>query len=397
MNDAFFRDAAPRPELLRFLFSPRLEQRAMPMLAAELFGLASGLPADGELFGSTQGRSVLITGAGGSIGAELCRQIAAHRPARLVLYELSESALYHIAHELRTSFPEADIVPCLGDVKDEDDLYAVLEAYRVQTVYHAAAYKHVPLVEHNAVAGLRNNVFGTLHAVRAAVRAGVERFVLISTDKAVRPASIMGASKRLAELIVQSYAAVHPAATFCMVRFGNVLGSSGSVFPLFCRQIAAGGPVTVTHREATRFFMTMPEAVRLVLQAGSMARGGEIFVLDMGDPVRIYDMACAMIRLAGRCVRDERHPDGIELRFIGLRPGEKLHEARLSGGAEPTGVPRILRQTESSLPLDELYARLTALEDACRARDMGRAARILAEQPTGYEARDDAAAEGFTL
>jgi FlaA1/EpsC-like NDP-sugar epimerase len=169
------------------------------------------------------------------------------------------------------------------------------------------------------------------------------------------------------------------------------------VVPLFERQIAEGGPVTVTHPEITRYFMTIPEAVGLVLQAACYAQGGEIFVLDMGDPVRIYDMACAMIRLAGRCVRDERHPDGIELRFSGLRPGEKLHEARLSGGAEPTGVPRILRQTESSLPLDELYARLTALEDACRARDMGRAARILAEQPTGYEARDDAAAEGFTL
>lgn len=369
----------------------------MPMLAAELFGHASALPADEGLFGSTQGRSVLVTGAGGSIGAELCRQIAAHRPARLVLYELSEVALYHIAHELRACFPEADIVPCLGDVKDEDDLRAALEAYRVQTVYHAAAYKHVPLVEHNAAAGLRNNVFGTLHAVRAAVRARAERFVLISTDKAVRPASIMGASKRMAELIVQSYAAEYPSTVFCMVRFGNVLGSSGSVFPLFCRQIAAGGPVTVTHREATRFFMTMPEAVRLVLQAGGMARGGEIFVLDMGEPVRIFDMACVMIRLAGRTVRGEQDPDGIEIRFTGLRSGEKLHEERLSGGAEPTGVPRILKQKEGALPFEELHARLMALEQACRARDMGSAASILAAPPVCYEARHDDEARRFAL
>lgn len=355
------------------------------VLAEALLGRRPVELAGEELFRTTQGKAVLVTGAGGSIGAELCRQIVLHRPKRLVLYEISEAALYRVDQEVRALAPEAEIIPCLGDVKDEDDLRELMTGFAVQTVYHAAAYKHVPLVEQNAFAGLRNNIFGTLHAARASGKAGVERFVLISTDKAVRPACVMGASKRMAELVVRACAEEYPRTCFSMVRFGNVLGSSGSVFPLFCRQIAAGGPVTVTHRDVTRFFMTMPEAVQLVLQAGGMARGGEVFILNMGEPVRIFDMARSMVQLAGKTVRDEAHPDGdIEIRIIGLRPGEKLHEQLFCGETEPTAHPRIVCQREQGLSMADLRERLAELDSACRSRDFARAVRVLALPPVDY-------------
>ncbi len=255
------------------------------------------------------GKAVLVTGAGGSIGAELCRQIIALRPTRLVLLEMSEFALYSIKSELAqlrvTLGVEVDVTPFLGSVLEQDKCTRILRTFMVDTVYHAAAYKHVPLVEHNPIEGIRNNVFGTLSIAQAAMAAGVKNFVLISTDKAVRPTNVMGATKRLAELILQAFARQQTATRFCMVRFGNVLGSSGSVVPLFRKQIMAGGPITVTHPEITRYFMTIPEAAQLVLQAGGMAEGGDVFVLDMGEPVKIVDLARRMVHLSGLEVKGE--------------------------------------------------------------------------------------------
>ena len=337
---------------------------------------------------------VAVTGAGGSIGSELCRQIAALRPHTLLLIEQSEYALYAIHQEL-TRHVDADaveIVPLLASVQDEDRMRQILQAWQPHTLYHAAAYKHVPLVEHNAVQGLRNNVWGTWVTARAALDAGVRHMVLISTDKAVRPTNIMGASKRLAELVLQALAERRDGATtFSMVRFGNVLGSSGSVVPLFREQIAAGGPVTVTHPDITRFFMTIPEAAQLVIQAGAMAEGGDVFVLDMGEPVRIVDLAQRMIELSGLQLRNEQQPWGdIEIRITGLRPGEKLYEELLIGDNPlRTRHPRILRAQEVRLAPDTLLGLLEQLEAAMRANDVNAIRALLQQAVQGYQPSGD--------
>jgi FlaA1/EpsC-like NDP-sugar epimerase len=319
------------------------------------------------------GKTVLISGAGGSIGSELCRQIIRCRPARLILLEQSEFALYLIEQEIHELMRRLGISVWidleLTNVSERSSMRRVYHHYRPETVFHAAAYKHVPLVEANPISGLRNNIMGTLYSVEAAEEVGVTNFTLISTDKAVRPTNIMGASKRVCELILQARAASTGAKTiFSIVRFGNVLGSSGSVVPLFKTQIAAGGPVTLTHREITRYFMTIPEASQLVIQASAMAKGGEVFVLDMGDPVRIVDLARSMIRLSGLSVREAEHPDGdIEIVETGLRPGEKLYEELLIGNnPQRTNHPRIMRASEGLLPWTELSAMLKQLDTTIR-------------------------------
>lgn len=316
------------------------------------------------------GRCVMVTGAGGSIGSELCRQIAGNGARRLVLFEMSEFALYAIERELQRlreaqGLDALEIVPVLGSVCDAARLAETFARWRPETVFHAAAYKHVPLVEANPVEGVRNNVLGTHETVRAAVDAGVRDFTLVSTDKAVRPTNVMGASKRSAEQVAQAYAAQAKDMRIAIVRFGNVLGSSGSVVPLFRQQIEAGGPVTLTHREVTRFFMTIPEAAQLVIQAGGLARGGEVFVLDMGQPVRILDLARSMIQLSGLSVRDDTDPDGdIAIREVGLRPGEKLYEELLIGeDPQSTIHERIMMARESFMPWDRLEPMLSALRE----------------------------------
>ncbi len=324
------------------------------------------VPSTDLLARDVRGRAVLITGGGGSIGSELCRQAVRLAPRYLVILEQSEYALYQIEMELAHLADAAGVTvkvyPILGSAGDAATVERVLRDHGVETIYHAAAYKHVPLVEHNPVAGAANNVLGTLTVARAAQAAGVHKMVLISTDKAVRPANVMGASKRLAEQILQALAAEGGGTEFAMVRFGNVLDSAGSVVPRFRQQIADGGPVTVTHPDIARYFMTIPEAVQLVLQAGAMAVGGEVFVLDMGDPVRIYDLAVRMIHLAGMTVRDENNPHGdIPIDIIGLRPGEKLYEELIIGdNVHPTDHPRIQRAMEGNLSwpvLEELLQR----------------------------------------
>lgn len=303
-----------------------------------------------------QDKVVMVTGAGGSIGSELCRQIIKNQPAKIIIYELTEFALYSIDKELRLT-ASCDIIPILGSVLDERKLERVIEQYEIQTVYHAAAYKHVPLVECNPLAGLKNNAVGTAFSVNAAVKKGVETFVLISTDKAVRPTNVMGATKRMAELYCQGMAEAQDQTQISIVRFGNVLGSSGSVVPLFKQQIAKGGPITVTDPEVTRFFMTIPEASQLVIQAGALGTGGDVFLLDMGEPVRIQDLARQMISLSGLKVREEKNPNGdIEIQYTGLRPGEKLYEELLidEENTEITSHKRILRSVEKHYPLAEI-------------------------------------------
>lgn len=322
------------------------------------------------------GKVVLVTGAGGSIGSELCRQIIAQKPKTLVLFELSEFALYAIERELALLASPAQTIPILGSVLDSNKLARVARRFGVQTVYHAAAYKHVPIVEMNPAAGVWNNVFGTLRTVESACQAGVETFVLVSTDKAVRPTNVMGCSKRMAELVLQAKSlqenrlGVHTT-KLTMVRFGNVLGSSGSVMPVFREQIKNGGPVTVTHPEIIRYFMTIPEAAQLVIQAGAMGEGGDVMVLDMGEPVKIVDLAKRMIHLSGFSHKDEENPDGdIEIQFTGLRPGEKLYEELLIGdNTLPTSHSRIMRAAEHALRWDELEPLLFELEAAVKAEN----------------------------
>lgn len=321
-----------------------------------------------------EGKSVVVSGAGGSIGSELCRQIVRLRPLRLVLLELSEYALYAIDQELRSYVKanglKTEIVPFLGSVSDFEKSKEIFEKFEAETVYHAAAYKHVPLVEQNPIEGIRNNAFGTLAFARAAVAAKVKYFVLVSTDKAVRPTNVMGATKRLAELILQALSRQHTETRFCMVRFGNVLGSSGSVVPLFRRQIAQGGPVTLTHPDITRYFMTIPEAAQLVLQASAMGEGGDVFVLDMGQPVKIADLAKKMIHLSGQEVHSEQYPNGIEIRFVGLRPGEKLYEELLIGdNVTGTAHPLIMRAQEAEIAWPFLEIMLKQLDEACNRAD----------------------------
>jgi FlaA1/EpsC-like NDP-sugar epimerase len=326
------------------------------------------------------GNVILVTGAGGSIGSELCRQIIAMQPRILLLVDRNEYALYAIHHEL-DSIAGDRLIPLLASVTDTARMESILSAWRPHMIFHAAAYKHVPLVEHNPLEGLRNNVLGTAVMAELAVRYGVRDFVLISTDKAVRPTNIMGASKRLAELVLQGLADTVPAQTICfsMVRFGNVLGSSGSVVPLFTRQIRKGGPITITHPDITRYFMTIPEAVHLVLQAGAMAEGGEVFVLDMGEPVRIYDLARNMIHLSGLTLRDAQRPDGdIEIKIVGMRPGEKLYEELLIGGNPlPTQHARIMKATEHRLPWPELRMELNRLTAMIAAGDVAGARTLV--------------------
>lgn len=331
---------------------------------------------------------VMVTGAGGSIGSELCRQILKRKPTKLILHELNEFGLYTIEQELSKTkeAQQCEIISLLGSVQNKNRVSTIMSTYGVQTVYHAAAYKHVPLVEHNIVEGVRNNVFGTLHTAEAAVEANVETFILISTDKAVRPTNIMGASKRMAELILQSLQTRHPSTCFAMVRFGNVLGSSGSVVPLFRKQIQKGGPITVTHPDIIRYFMTIPEAAQLVIQAGSMAKGGEVFVLDMGEPVKITDLAKKMIHLSGLTEKaiDNKLGD-IEIEVTGLRPGEKLYEELLIGNnVSGTDHSRIMMAKESFLPWQETRKLILKLDDACHSFCCKSIQKTLLDAPTEF-------------
>lgn len=332
------------------------------------------------------GKIVMVTGAGGSIGSELCRQIARSGPAKLILFEQSEFNLYTTEKDLST-VEDINLVPILGNAADERLLDSIMEAHGVETVYHAAAYKHVPLVEQNVVSGIRNNVWGTKVVAEAALRHNVGHFVLISTDKAVRPTNIMGASKRVAEMVVQDVAGRSSKTIFSMVRFGNVLGSSGSVVPLFRSQIEKGGPVTVTHPDITRYFMTIPEAASLVIQAGAMAKGGEVFVLDMGQPVKITELAEKMIHLMGLQVRNTAYPQGdISIEYTGLRPGEKLYEELLIGGeVNGTDHPRIMRAKELCLGSDTLKHLLIDLNKSMLSEDIDTIKRLLVNAQTGYK------------
>lgn len=347
------------------------------------------------------GKVVLVTGAGGSIGSELCRQILAVSPAKLLLIEQSEFALYAIHQELEEKLAALDgttppvLVPLLASVQDDDRMREIMSTWHPDTVYHAAAYKHVPLVEHNPAAGIKNNVIGTLRTAQAAAENGVTDFVLIGTDKAVRPTNVMGASKRLAEMALQALAATQASkqngTKFSMVRFGNVLGSSGSVVPKFRQQIRDGGPITLTHPEVTRYFMTIPEAAQLVIQAGAMAKGGDVFVLDMGQPVKIMDLARRMVELSGLTVKDEEHLEGdIEIAVTGLRPGEKLYEELLIGdNPKPTVHPRIMKAHEEFIPWAEFEAKLTALEMALNVNDVGVIRLMMQQLVAGYTPNDD--------
>lgn len=332
---------------------------------------------------------VMITGAGGSIGSELCRQVFVHSPKKIVLFEMSEFNLYQIEQELRllaSSLGGGEIVPLLGSVADRSNVQRVLGGFNVDTIYHAAAYKHVPLVENNIVLGVVNNILGTQILAEEAKKARVKHFILISTDKAVRPTNVMGATKRFSELVLQSLS-VSSQTIFSMVRFGNVLGSSGSVVPLFRKQIKDGGPITVTHKEITRFFMTIPEAASLVIQAGSMAEGGDVFVLDMGKPVKIVDLAKRMVHLSGLEVKTEENPDGdIELVYTGLRPAEKLYEELLLGDdVVGTEHSKIMRANESSITSEALEQLLSRMHQACRDHDSASLKFLLSEAVTGYQ------------
>lgn len=342
------------------------------------------------------GKVVMVTGAGGSIGSELCRQIVKSGPAALLLVELTEFALYAIEHELQSAMaedaaPTIRLVPLLANVRDASRMAEILRTWKPHTVYHAAAYKHVPLVEHNPAEGVKNNVLGTLTTATQAAAHGVSDFVLISTDKAVRPTNVMGTSKRLAEMVLQAQAAVMAKAggktRFSMVRFGNVLGSSGSVVPLFRRQIKVGGPITLTDERITRYFMTIPEAAQLVIQAGAMASGGDVFVLDMGEPVRIADLARRMVELSGLALKDAANPNGdIEITVTGLRPGEKLYEELLIGDNPlPTSHPRIMKAHEDFLPWDALQTKLSDLGLALDANNVPLIRTLLKDLVPGYQ------------
>ena len=384
----------------------------------DLLGRAVVPPEVGLLEKNILGQVVLVTGAGGSIGSELCRQIIKFSPKSLILIDSSEHALYLIHEKLKAALFDLEdqrlaggsndqasvpsnaalpieIVPCLASVRDADLLLRIFKTHKPSTIFHAAAYKHVPLVEKNPIEGIRNNVFGTLTCAQVSVECGVSNFILVSTDKAVRPTNVMGASKRIAELVLQALADAsdkgdHPT-NFSMVRFGNVLGSSGSVAPLFSAQIAAGGPITLTHLEVTRYFMTIPEAAQLVIQASAMANGGDVFVLDMGEPVRIYDLAVKMVYLSGLLVRDEVHPHGdIEIKVTGLRPGEKLYEELLIGdNPQPTPHPKIMKAHEEFLSWDKLQQELEKLNLALVACDEKMIREMLKKLVSGYQPNVD--------
>ncbi|RUM23461.1 polysaccharide biosynthesis protein [Rhizobium vallis] len=413
-----------RNEILERIRKARVNVRTLPDLTAlaqgrvavsdireleieDLLGREAVAPRQELLDKAMRNKVVMVTGAGGSIGGELCRQILRNAPSSLILIDQNEFALYNIHAELLKLAElykqvNLQIVPILCSVRDQDRMEHIMQSWRPQTLYHAAAYKHVPLVEHNAVEGIKNNVMGTLIAARAANRCGVSNFVLISTDKAVRPTNVMGASKRLAEMVLQALAA-EPVAdggrtNFSMVRFGNVLGSSGSVVPLFRQQIRDGGPVTLTHSKITRYFMTISEASQLVIQAGAMAEGGDVFLLDMGEPVLIADLARKMVELSGLTVRDEDNPEGdIELSITGLRPGEKLYEELLIGDSPAvTEHPRIMKAREDFLRWPELSKKLNALTAVLDRNDMIGARAILAELVSGYSSTGEVSDLAFT-
>ncbi|WP_191833462.1 polysaccharide biosynthesis protein [Pseudomonas fluorescens] len=413
---------ARRREILGFLENFPLHVRSVPSVMdlasgrvkvediqevdiADLLG-RDAVPAQNDLLAHCiTGQTVMVTGAGGSIGSELCRQILSLKPTTLLLFEHSEFNLYSILGELeqrvRRESLSVRLLPFLGSVRNQKHLYDTMSMWRVNTVYHAAAYKHVPMVEHNIAEGVLNNVIGTLNTAQAALQANVANFVLISTDKAVRPTNVMGSTKRLAEMTLQALSretapvlfgdsanVLHTNKTrFTMVRFGNVLGSSGSVIPLFHKQIKAGGPLTVTHPKITRYFMTIPEAAQLVIQAGSMGQGGDVFVLDMGEPVRIAILAEKMIHLSGLSVRSERNPLGdIAIEFTGLRPGEKLYEELLIGdNVAPTKHPMIMTASEDYLTWDALKDRLSDLLSAVSDGDFNRVRQLLMEAVSGYK------------
>ena len=359
----------------------------------DLLGREPVMPNHILLAMNVRSKVIMVTGAGGSIGSELCRQVLAVGPSKLLLIEQSEFALYAIHQELEEKVSGRDIVlvPLLASVQDHERMREIISTWHPDTVYHAAAYKHVPLVEHNPAEGIKNNVLGTLRTAQAAAESGVSDFVLISTDKAVRPTNIMGASKRLAEMVLQAISATNPGTKFSMVRFGNVLGSSGSVVPKFRQQIRDGGPITLTHPEITRYFMTIPEASQLVIQAGAMAKGGDVFVLDMGQSVKIMDLTRRMIELSGLTVKDEQNQDGdIEIEITGLRPGEKLYEELLIGdNPKPTSHSRIMKAHEEFIPWSELEDKLKALEMALNVNDVGVIRLMMGKLVNGYKPSDE--------
>lgn len=397
---------ARQKKILDMLEPLKLKIRVVPRLASVIAGQGMGqnlreieledllgrdaVPPNIQLLEDCiSGKTVLVTGAGGSIGSELCRQILRWQPRILVLLEMSEYALYSIEHELQEQKNslglQTELIPLLGSVLEQQKCLRILQTLAVETVYHAAAYKHVPLVEHNPIEGIRNNAFGTRSIAQAAMDAGVKCFVLISTDKAVRPTNVMGASKRLAELILQAFARQQSKTRFCMVRFGNVLGSSGSVVPRFRKQIAEGGPITVTHPEMTRYFMTIPEAAQLVLQAGAMGEGGDVFLLDMGEPVKILDLAKRMVHLSGLQLKTEDAEHGIEIVHVGLRPGEKLYEELLIGdNVEGTSHPLIMRAQENEIAAPVLNEILLNLESACASCAHEEVRRLLLKSVAEY-------------
>ena len=359
----------------------------------DLLGREPVMPHHMLLAMNVRSKVVMVTGAGGSIGSELCRQILSVVPSKLLLIEQSEFALYGIHQELEEKLAGRDIelLPLLASVQDNGRIREIMSTWHPDTVYHAAAYKHVPLVEHNPAEGIKNNVLGTLRTAQAAAENAVADFVLISTDKAVRPTNIMGASKRLAEMVLQALAVTSSGTKFSIVRFGNVLGSSGSVVPKFRQQIRDGGPITLTHPEITRYFMTIPEASQLVIQAGAMAKGGDVFVLDMGQSIKIMDLARRMIELSGLTVKDEQNPDGdIEIEITGLRPGEKLYEELLIGdNPKPTSHSRIMKAHEEFIPWSDLEANLIALEMALNLNDVGLIRLVMGKLISGYTSSDE--------
>lgn len=360
----------------------------------DLLGRDPVQPNANLLHACIMSKVVMVTGAGGSIGSELCRQIITQKPKILILLELNEYSLYRIERELLQLAEAAKlsvkVISLLGSAQHEQRVENIMRSYGVQTVYHAAAYKHVPLVEQNIVEGVRNNIFGTWYCAEAAIKTGVESFVLVSTDKAVHPTNVMGASKRMAELVLQGLSQRQNATRFTMVRFGNVLGSSGSVVPLFRQQIKNGGPITLTHVDITRYFMTIPEAAELVIQAGSMGLGGDVFVLDMGDPVKILDLAKRMINLSGLSIKDETNPDGdISIKCTGLRPGEKLFEELLIGeNVIGTDHTRIMRAEENRLSWLEVKNILDELEGACNRWRCDEVKNILINAPTEFNSTE---------
>ncbi|MEH6446453.1 MAG: nucleoside-diphosphate sugar epimerase/dehydratase [Oceanospirillaceae bacterium] len=397
-----------RSELIRLLEPYPLHVRTLPSLIdladgkvsisdiqevdiADLLGREQVEPMQDLLEANVTNKAVMVTGAGGSIGSELCRQIVKLKPIALILYEINEFGLYAIERELQSMAADVPVYALLGCVQNQNRIELACSRFEINTIYHAAAYKHVPMVEKNTTEGVRNNVFGTLACAKAAIASKVETFVLISTDKAVRPTNTMGATKRFAELILQGLANEQSHTRLTMVRFGNVLGSSGSVVPLFRQQIANGGPITVTDSRIIRYFMSIPEAAELVIQAGAMGSGGDVFVLDMGEPVRIVDLAKRMIHLSGYLEQDENHPDGdIEIAFTGLRPGEKLYEELLIGeNVSATHHQKIMRAEEKVIPWAQLRETLLELRQANDLNDAEQVRKILLDYVDGFKPQCD--------